>query len=287
MSAALTDQRQTMNYSRVLALFALPLAVTACFEPGQVLLSPDGGDAVAAACGGSRPALDECVTGALWAECGETTARDPVFSCRRSDGRCYWFADGCVALGFESSTCPAADLCCIGEPLGYPFDASWQNPDAPSASVYDALKGWGVTPWNRTRDRDVVVVEGPIASGEPSLVCTGELGPPCADSGSTLNVQRTLRGALTLKVNTTRPNLGGWSLSVEVIPDDDATLHARVCIIPFTDSVTFSCGPIGPTCATSGSVELAAFPTDAAAASTTRLHVAASFADGTTIDAQL
>ena len=180
-----------MAHSRTAALFALLLAIagSGCLASGPVLQSPDAADAeTAAACGGTRPAIDECTSGALWAECGITTPRDPAFACRRLDGRCYWFADNCVAMGFERSPCGAADLCCIGEPFGYPFDESWRNPDAPSASVYDALKGWGITPWDRTRDRNVIVVAAPVPSTEIALTCSGALGPPCGDSGSTLYV---------------------------------------------------------------------------------------------------
>lgn len=239
------------------------------------------------ACDGARLAIDDCTSGALWAECGGS-ATEPVFACRRVDGRCYWFEGGCAAADFEPSPCPADDLCCIGSPFGYPFDDSWRHPDAPSTHVYDALKGWGVSPWDRARDRNVDVVIAPLAPAAASLECSGSaLGAPCGDSGSDLRVFRTQHGVFTLQVVTTRGSLGGWSLSVEVIRDEDATLHARVCGIPFTDSVTFSCGPLGPNCATSGTLELAAFPEDDAAAATARVHLVATLADGTTLEAQL
>ena len=264
-----------------LALLVLPtLFLTGCAQ--SHLRGPDE------VCDGPRPAIDACASGALWAECGGT-AVDPVFACRRADGRCYWFDGGCVATDFVASPCPADGVCCVGTVNPYPFDESWQTFDTAAVNVYETLYGWGTAPWDRARERNLDVVVTPLAPTEASVACTGgdALTPPCNDTGANLRVTRALHGALTLTVDTTRPSLGGWSLSVEVIPDADATLHARVCRVRFTDSISPSCRVPGAACATSGAVELDAFPADELAAASTRAHVTATFSDGSTLDARL
>ncbi|MDQ3037659.1 MAG: hypothetical protein M3Y87_35025 [Myxococcota bacterium] len=79
-----------------------------------------------------------------------------------------------------------------------------------------------------------------------------------------------------------------WALSIEVTRDDDERLRARVCRVQTTDAAG-SCNTrpdAGPDCATSGTLELGAFPGDDTT-SATGLHLRATFASGATIDARL
>ena len=250
----------------------------------------EGGDPVASACGGARPSFESCVAGSTWARCGGEEA--PRFGC--GGQRCFWFEGGCVAEGFEVSSCPADDLCCVpsGE-SGYPFDPPPSEPSEGGVDVTSFLVGWGATPWSRERARDVSVelaarepIEGPTASCSPA-------GDPGFMRGicecPTEGMRQWSEGVLVAVVRSSCVAIPSWELSVEITRDDDDSLHARVCRVGTTDVGIAAC-PVPerePVCADAGIITLDAFPDSAEAARSTRLDLSVSFPDGVTIDAQL
>lgn len=259
--------------SRLAALVALSSLFAAC--TATVADDP---------CDGARPSITECAHGAAWAECGGA-AGEPVFACHESGGGCLWFANGCVAVGFTASTCPADDLCCLEN---FPYASS-------SAAIYRSvglatqLSEWGTLPWDRARERSVDVTLATLAPTTPTVSCAGianaTMGPCDAEANSG---RRYVQGEVfTARVRPNTIAIGFWTLSVEVTRDADSTLRAQVCRLQSTDGTSFRCWDSEPACAVSGTLELDAFPADDAAAATTRMHLSATFADGATIDAQL
>ena len=235
-------------------------------------------------CGGARPSITECAYGAAWAECGGS-AGEPVFACYEGGGGCLWFANGCVAVGFTASTCPADNLCCV-ENLPYPSSSTGIYG---SIALATHLSEWGTLPWDRERARSVDVTLATLATTTPTVSCAGianaTMGPCDAEANSG---RRDVQGEVfTARVRPNTIAIGFWTLSIEVTRDADATLHAQVCRLQSTDYTSFQCSSSEPACAVSGTLELDAFPMDYDTAATTRLHLSATFADGATIDAQL
>ena len=234
-------------------------------------------------CEGSPPDIASCERGAAWADCGGLG--EPRFACIPDGASCFWFVGGCVAEGYVASRCEAEDICCIGD---YPYGSSWREFSLEDAPVFDFLNGWGTEPWDAVRAADLEVSIAALPAAERAITCTGDIpGGPCGESE--LGVFATYGGAIVTRVISTRASSGGWTLVVEVIRDPVADAWvARACRVPFTDGITYACSTTRePTCATSGTVELAVEPSDAVDPATLRMRVAASFDDGTAIDLEL
>src|SRR5687767_8928731 len=88
-------------------------------------------------CPGEPPAFDQCYAGYFFADCGGDG--DPRFACSPDHG-CRWFQDGCVAVGFEASPCPADDICCVDD---------WPFADGAYPAAWRSLYGLGTAPWRR------------------------------------------------------------------------------------------------------------------------------------------
>lgn len=241
------------------------------------------GAAEADPCGGPRPALAECESGIVWSDCGGRGA-EPRFACRELD--CRWFAHGCVADGFEVSSCPASDVCChggspyAGAPTGTPRDFG----------VSAATLGWGTEPWDAARERNLPVTVGPTrTSTRPAITCapaSGLLdGSACQAAPSSVSATYRSGPGVTIASVGQGPGYAGHLIAVEITRDATDAPRARVCSVPFADAATGLCQPGAQPrgCATSGSVAVEALVFDA----TTQLDLTATFADGSTIDLQI
>ncbi|MCC6877572.1 MAG: hypothetical protein IT378_24910 [Sandaracinaceae bacterium] len=259
-------------------LTVLGLAVIGCHASGASMdaSAPPVCDPILCA----RPPIEDCVTGATFAECPGTSASDPILACRRSDHRCYWFTGGCTpAIGFEPSCCAASNYCCFND---YPFGDEWRNLDrAGNLEAFWFLYGWGTEPWTRGRGPLLETRSEALPEMAPSIACTGPTPappPPCGESSDGLRVTSPEADDLVLQLSFVGPSLGSWSLYVEAW--GEGGLASRVCRVPSTDGISFSCrGMPGPSCATSGSTAIDW--------TRRRAHVVAQFPDGLAIDAWL
>ena len=216
-----------------------------------MLLAAGCGDAAARiTCPGERPPIESCFQGVFFAECGGDG--EPLLGCTEDD--CRWFADGCVAAGYEASNCPADDICCHDD---WPFEDDGFYPSSP---LNGSLFWYGSAPRDRTTEVVVPVTVDAALKGETSVSCDGPPprdGTPCEwprmGAGMYLT-QDTLAGVLW-----NEGWFGGWQPSIEIIPQPDGPLAARVCAEPFTDFLPQSCGlPI--VCASSGTARLNRWP---------------------------
>lgn len=218
--------------------------------------------------------LEECEqrTG-ISADCGGEGG--PVLACSRR-GECRWFAGACIADDFEASPCPADDVCCLED---YPFDASWKHFTPEDASVFGFLLGFGTGTWDAARASTLnVSLDSSLAASTPTLSCT-EVAPggPCGD---VRDVRRVLDGSLVIWLSGPN-NLAGWKLWIEAIRDTDGALVARTCRVPFADGITYACDHLSdPECASSGLLELSAWPEDEESLAALSLRLTASFASG-------
>jgi hypothetical protein len=230
------------------------------------------------ACDGARPAIDGCDTGLAWADCGGT-AGEPLFACTSTTHECRWFAGGCVAQGYEASSCPAADLCCHE---GGPYEP---GSIAHALDTSSFTLAWGTEPWDEVRERNVDVVLAPPSGPRPSLACAGAVvrtGSPCATDLADVGIYPRVsdRGFVVYVVPP--PNLGGESYTVEL--EGTGTASARVCTLPFDDTGNTTCDGGRPrACATAGTLTVARVPTTDVDAAGLHLDLDAAFADGSTI----
>jgi hypothetical protein len=234
-------------------------------------------------CGGARPALAECESGLVWSDCGGSGA-DPRFACHGSD--CRWFANGCVAEGFEASSCPASDLCCHA---GSPYEGAPTGSER-DLGVSSTTLGWGVEPWDAARERNLSVVVGPTSSAtRPALTCAEASslleGSACQVAPSEIHAGFLQQEGVTIAYVGRGPGYGGHTIMVEITHDQAGTPRARVCSVPFQDASRGICeaGEQPRGCATSGSVTIEALVFDA----TTQLDLSATFADGSTIELRI
>lgn len=233
-------------------------------------------------CGsGGAPSLEECEQRTtVSADCGGEGG--PVLACSRR-GECRWFAGACVAEGFEATPCAADDVCCLE---GYPFDASWKDPTPEDSSVFDFLFGFGTSPWDVARATTLDVALDPsLAASTPTMACTEAApGGPCDELR---DARRGLDGSLVVWLSGPA-NLSGWHLWLEASRDVDGALVARTCRVPFVDGVFYACDYASePECASSGQLELSAWPEDDASLASLALHLTASFPSGGSIDLTL
>lgn len=212
-------------------------------------------------CGGPAPAIDECQAGVPFADCGGSSA--PVFACGGYRS-CRWFTGGCVAAGYTPQSCPVL--------LGGGFGQSW-----------------GAEPWDATRERNVtVVLATPSDAMRPTAICTGtSLACPMAAEAMRA-VRRASAGAATYELPSSNTFVG-FGVSVELLRDEDESLHARVCNTFTSDVASTDCatGRGGGRCAVSGTLTIAAMPTTQEEIDAAHLDVDATFADGSTVSLRL
>lgn len=207
-----------------------------------------GGATSSAACNGARPALGDCFVGEFFAECGGTGT--PTFACTGSD--CRWFVDGCVAAGYDASSCAADNVCCLDNaPFAAGEGGAWEP----------AVYSHGRSPWDRTRAMNVAVsVDPTLASVTPTVMCTGtypNVGTPCTDPPI---VGLAMDDTFVLSLTSTA--LFGWNLVVEAVQDPmNGVITARVCQLPYTDSWSSTCTVDQVLCANEGFVEISRWPT--------------------------
>jgi hypothetical protein len=188
---------------------------------------PDGG-----------PALDECLHGRYWANCGGNGP--PRVGCDLATGECRWFEGGVVARGHVASDCPAEDLCCASSPYGtgiWPF-ADWLPEAAALAGSTDVdlLMGGLVT------SAEPVGMPTALDFGDippAGVICEGS-SPACA-----MRIVERTRSGSALVLHFRQDDLGilRRSYVLEVWPAPSG-LEARWFQIdaPQTDS------PVGPYC---------------------------------------
>ncbi len=179
-------------------------------------------DRVPIHCPGSRPALDNCLVGRNFAECGGTGG--PLFACVDAyPNDCRWFVAGCVARGYVASSCPADDLCCHDD---FPCtEGELGAGDLPALAAGGTLFGNGTLPWNRTDHMVVavaVVPELPVQNNQ--FTCTGDFGSGadpsysnlCASSGSValnrLDASGPMHGTIDLVFESGATLAGSFSI---------------------------------------------------------------------------
>jgi hypothetical protein len=225
---------------------------------------PDAADPALSCAGGVRPALEACVAGDLFADCGGTGA--PVLGCTREQNfRCTWFTTGCAAAGYEPSPCPASDVCCIER---WPFArGTFVHP------LYFFFYAFGTLPWDRTREMNVVLnVDAELPDAPDGYHCEG-IEPitagssPCgqrrldADVPIVPQVRRQREGTIVVFTLSAGLDLSGWYPFIEI---DTVAARARVCAYRYDDVGRFECPPFAALCASSGTLTLSALPSAAA-----------------------
>lgn len=217
-----------------------------------------GGVAVTAKCGREGLALDECVRGTTFADCGGWP--EPHLWCRAPEDEgspdCLWFT-GCPAAGYNRP-CPA------------PLDC------ATCSAAAGFLYSWGQEPWDAERAMDVEVETGALdgAVAAPDLTCEagcsvdrGEAdAPPGCGLGAGFCGGDEANGPVfaqfddapaasgMAKVMLYRPDLFGWALHLEVDGQHQPP-RARACLTPYTDA-SGSCPEVAPACASGGVLQL-------------------------------
>jgi hypothetical protein len=232
-------------------------------------------------CAGSAPPFEDCTSGLAWSDCGGGAA-DARFACRGAD--CRWFVHGCVAEGFEASSCPASDLCCHG---GGPYEGPVTGSQRDLGVAAQTL-AWGTEPWDASRERNVAVRVGSTsADARPTVSCTAsDLFETSACDAAPSEVRTTFlqRPGVTIASVGRAAGFGGHAIDVEVTTDEAGHPRASVCSVPFRDFSNGLCATDAPRgCAISGSVTIEALVFDA----TTQLDVSATFADGSTLELHL
>jgi len=84
------------------------------------------------------PTLDECTTGAFWADCGGSGA--PRLAC--AGASCSWFTTSCLPAGYTASDC-AADAICSGDEQDNTSlpDAAVASCPGPAPAIADCTTG--------------------------------------------------------------------------------------------------------------------------------------------------
>ena len=231
------------------------------------------------ACVDAPPAIDDCDRGIAWADCGGV-GTGSRFACQGSD--CRWFANDCVARGYEPSSCPVGDMCCHAN-TAYEGGLTGSMRDF---GVSALALGWGTQAWDRARDRDLSVTVGTTAvATRPSIDCdgAGALLAGSACGSPMIRASAGERGGVVIGgVSVDGATFGGRTITLELIPDATGAMAARVCSVPFSDAATGTCSDaaVSPRgCATSGAVRIDAMPVTAE----THIDVDATFEDGSTI----
>lgn len=234
-----------------------------------LVLSVLAGCAPANPCGGPAPAIEDCVAGLTWADCGGVQ-ETPAFACQ-AHGDCRWFAGGCVAEGYTAAPCNELP------PLQFEF-------------------AWGNQPWDAVREAAVTVVVGTIDASAPRPVdlCVGTIvdrfGCDLPPSDYRLSFGVDQRTAFETIVVAGSIAFTGYS--VEILPGASGAPIGRVCTVPTTDVFGGTCDrPMlpptrgGGECAVSGTVTLDASPVPGAPFP--RADVSVVFADGGTLELRL
>ena len=221
-----------------------------------------------------NPPLAMCSQTALSATCPSTDDEGSRFACR-DDGMCLWFTNGCVAEGFEASSCPASNICCVGL---WPFETQGEP-----TSVYSLFYAFGTAAWDESTATagDVTIDPSLTAPAEP-FTCSADLGlggnNPC--NGATGVAQATLDD--TLVITELYAGIVGWSPWIEILPSFDG-YRARFCAAAFTDVAEPRCPRRSAVCAEILSVRLNRWPTSASELSGLVVTVDGVFPDNVTV----
>ena len=261
------------------------------------LVGCSAGAPYSAACGGPPPTFDACDVGAAWADC-HGVGTTSTFACADSSAcngcghECRWFVDGCVPREFVASACPSGALCCetggrdagAGRSGGSPF-ASGSDRVADEVPAFTAA--WGEMPWNRDREALVEVVLGRPGHGLQPALCFPGAGPLRLCECGLGESDRELRGnvlVVQFRDETVAPAPYPDRLVVE-LDGHDGPNAARACIVnPTVTAPSALCQSTLPAvCATSGTINMAAYPATEQDAASMRMDADLMFVDGTRI----
>jgi hypothetical protein len=242
-------------------------------------------------CVGPRPPFDECRLGFFFADCGGSGP--PVLACSFAND-CRWFVHGCVAEGYETSSCSPERACCIpnkrrGEAGLWPFfEPSFMTARPFADQLSQNLTAWGRAGWDVERHLTIPVEIAPrLPAASPQVRCAGTGQDPGPCDAGLLDVANPRSNSLYFTFRAPAP--ASWALSVEVIDDRIGQLRARICRVPVPAATTAAgdCGAnFEPECARSGSLVLNAFPIDVYRAPLLAGRLQADFEDGAHIEAE-
>ncbi|MDX9723729.1 MAG: hypothetical protein RBU37_23475 [Myxococcota bacterium] len=225
------------------------------------------------ACPAPIASLDQCFQGVLTAECGAAGA--PVLGCEPNgaSSRCFWFLGACMPPGFVPSSCSTEDFCCsdaFPEPLTTELLAPLR------------LLGLGTSPWSPERAMTLSVTEHSglqrDTSFSPQVLCNGafeveDQTTPCGDA--VLSVSNP--GTLVLTFGPAEGVFSGWRLLLEL---DPRSATGRACQVPFRDAELLTCQvEAEPKCASSGSIVIDRWPSNAAEAAQVHGELEARFGE--------
>lgn len=205
-----------------------------------------------------------CLEGAAFVACtGRARSNAPAVLCSSGEaGRCVWISDGCPFGDYLHRVGP--DCACTADSC------------PPVGTIASFAYGFGPEPWTRETpalDVTVTVDAQANATSSDAISCSGAGATDCSKSmlccettpapGAGPVVRQTskaLRDTLALSIQP-RQAFAGWRLLIEVdgiagSSGGGAGPRARICRLPFTDSV--HCGDIGAEreCAGSGTLTL-------------------------------
>lgn len=226
----------------------LAFLLCGCGDDPSTLADAAPPDAVPSPCPGAIPAIEDCFTGAFFAECGGV--EEARLGCHPQTYDCKWFIGGCVADGYIASTCAPDMICCHAD---WPY-ADEELFDA-DVTLYLGFYALGTEPWDRGREMNVTVAVDPAVGAPPlDVTCTGT--PPSSganpcDAPETLYAVRRAADTLIFDIGDATADFTGWTLGIEIDPETPA---ARACVLPFTDAAPRECPGNTPICATSGTV---------------------------------
>jgi hypothetical protein len=227
-------------------------------------------------CPGAPPDIESCFVGDFFADCGGDG--DATLACHDSD--CLWFSTGCVASGYEASDCDPNDICCHADPNVEGW--TWPYSNSEYWRLYFEFYGLGIVPWDRAREANLtVVVDGTLSAPITTVSCNQPAPIPGFDACvGGMFYQVLLRDTITITGYARPPQFYGWVPWIELIPDVDGSLTARMCAYRFTDSLPTNCPDKMALCAEAGSVIVNSWPTDQQQADGIAVRVDAVFPGG-------
>lgn len=182
----------------------------------------DGGPT--STCVGAAPALDDCVHGAFYADCGGTG--EPVFGCNNTS--CLWFTHSCVAEGFTQADCTAENLCCEAVNGGtWPF-RSWQPPGGYAAGVVEDVAAIGRRPFTAAAPGTIVRIDSSLEVPGYGIACEGDSQPRICNPRILEPELGRLGDALFMRVVNQAE--AAEALLIEFVPQPSGEIHARAVL---------------------------------------------------------
>lgn len=196
--------------------------------------------------------LSLCDATSTTANCGGDGP--PVFGCRAVSG-CIWFTNGCLANGFDPSSCPVGDICCEGTDGG---GSAAYTDFALAGSASDFIDDYGDSMIGLDDAFVLNVVEAePAGFTGPSITCPAPDAHPFLCGSTTWALVSNAAASPPWFVG--RQDFGSYGFTLERRTLASGETKGRVCLYSHVEEKVAACPatpPAEPHCATAGTLTL-------------------------------